>query len=207
MNPKPIVMASIGLTLIAGGATFVALKAMIPQEAQSGVIQAAPERTAKVPPKFQLENQLGEKVSLDQLQGKVVMLTAVYATCHTACPTIITKAKAAAKRLTPEQQADLSIVAITLDPKGDTQDKRQMAAKAHELAPPLFHYVNGDDPEVVLDLIKELGWARAEGPDGVIGHSNLFLLVDRQGTIAFTVSADGEGDELDRRLATLLAEK
>jgi len=194
-------------TLLAGGAALAAVSVLRDVRVPESGFPAEKLRQHKTPPAFELTDQHGEKVSLGALKGKVVVLTAVYATCHTACPSIITQAKSAVNKLSDEQRSDVTIVAITLDPEGDTQDKRAMTAKAHNLAAPLFRYVNGPDPDAVLKLVEDLGWARAvAGDTGVIGHSNLFLLVDRQGKIAYTVSADANNDWLDQALQVLLAE-
>lgn len=203
---KLVMLVLLIVPLIAGGVALAAVKS-----ATSTTVEATgfpvEYRTAKTPPPFSLADQNGEQVTLEALRGKVVVLTAVYATCHTACPTIITQAKAAINRLTEAQRAEVAIVAITLDPEGDTQERRAATTKAHGLDAPLFRYVNGDDPDAVLKLIEDLGWARAvAGDTGVIGHSNTFLLVDRAGRIAYTVTADTENDWLDRGLEVLLAE-
>lgn len=197
-----------GLTVAAGGAAFIAMEAA--QEtalATSTDFPAEAMRTAKTPPHFELQDQDGESVTLEQLRGKVVILTAVYASCHAACPTIISNAKAALDRLDPAQRDDVVIVAITLDPEGDTQSKRAMTAEKHGLHAPQFRYVNGSDPAAVLAVIDKLGWARAKADDSdVIGHSNQFLLVDRKGKIAYDLSANSRQDWLDAGLQQLLAE-
>lgn len=198
------------LTLAAGGAAIATVSAVGggPVTAADAAFPADEIRTAKAPPKFSLSDQNGEEVTLEKLRGKVVVLTAVYATCHTACPTIITQAKTAVNKLSDADKQDVAIVAITLDPEGDTQAKRKATAQAHNLEAPLFNYVNGEDPEAVLKLIEDLGWARAvAGDTGVIGHSNLFLLIDRNGKIAYTISADVENTWLDDGLRVLLDEK
>lgn len=205
-----VVAKALILTLAAGGAAIATVSAVSGGmvTAENADFPAEEIRSAKTPPKFSLTNQDGEAVTLDKLRGKVVVLTAVYATCHTACPTIITQAKSAVNKLSDADRKDVAIVAITLDPEGDTQDKRKATAQAHKLDAPLFNYVNGDDPESVLKLIEELGWARAvAGETGVIGHSNMFLLVDRDGKIAYTISADVQNTWLDDGLRVLLDER
>lgn len=118
------------------------------------------------------------------------MITGVFATCHTACPTIIAEAKEAVAGLTPEQREKVAIVAITLDPENDTQDKRKATAEAHDLQAPLFNYVNGEDASEVARVLDELGFARGEkDPEtGVMGHVNMFVMLDAQGRIAYKLT-------------------
>lgn len=214
MNRTQIMLmgAMVALTLLAGGAALAAISTLqnagvLVQDVASIEFPADELRTAKDPHPFELVNQHGDAVSLDTLRGKVVLLTAVYATCHAACPVIINQMKGAVAALTPEQQADLAIVAITLDPEGDTLEQRAMTANKHNLKAPLFNYVNGEDPAAVLSLVEKYGWARVEADaEGVIGHSNMFVLIDRSGKIAYTLSADRNVDWLTPALERLLAE-
>ena len=207
-----LVVALLALTLLAGVAAAGAVTSLtnarvLVQDAETFEFPADELRTAKAPHPFQLTNQDGDVVTLDALRGKVVLLTAVYATCHAACPVIINQMKAAVNALPPEQQQDLAIVAITLDPEGDTLAQRAMTATKHNLKAPLFNYVNGEHPDEVLGLVEKYGWARVEADaEGVIGHSNMFVLIDRAGTIAYTLSADHNVDWLTPALAVLLNE-
>ena len=204
--------AVVGLSMVAFGALLAAL---LMDARSSGRVSAdaAMEfpaeilRTDKAPPDFVLQNQLGEDVSVGKFAGKVVVVTAVYASCHAACPTILTQLKSALKRLPAAEQEEVAVIAITLDPDKDTQSARAMTAKSHGLHAPQFNYVNGSDPADVLKLIADFGYARTK-PDeaGVIGHSNLFTVIDRRGRIAYTVSADTESKWLDDALRTLLDE-
>jgi hypothetical protein len=74
-------LAGVGLILVSDA---------MPPIAQAGEPGTSPPfpaemlRTAYAPPVFELTNQAGETVSLEQYRGKVVVMTGVYATCgHT----------------------------------------------------------------------------------------------------------------------------
>lgn len=157
---------------------------------EQGEFPAQELRVADVPPSFSFVNQEGTPVTLESLRGKIVMITGVFATCHTACPTIIEQAKSAVESLTPEQRAKVAIVAITLDPENDTQEKRAMTAEAHDLEAPLFNYVNGDDPETVASVLDDFKFARGpKDPEtGVMGHVNMYVLIDKTGKIAYRLT-------------------
>jgi len=179
-----------GLTAVAAiVAMFVALLVTEPERPHEP-FPAQALRTADQPPSFALVNQDGDEVSLEALRGKVVMVTGVFATCHTACPTIIAEAKEAVTALSPEQRDDVAIVAITLDPAGDTQDKRKATAQAHGLEAPTFNYVNGTDAAEVTTVLDAFNFARGEkDPEtGVMGHVNMFVLIDRDQKIAYRLT-------------------
>jgi len=145
-------------------------------------------RTAFDSPHLSLINQESDPVDLEALQGRVVLLTAVYSSCPHTCPLILTQAKAALAELDPEELQDLSVIAVTLDPGNDTPEVLASLADRHDLQAPLYNLVTGPSDEVdrVLD---DLQIARSRDSEtGIIDHANIFLLIDREGTIAYRLS-------------------
>ncbi len=158
-------------------------------------------RTAYEPPRLQLVDQTRQRVDLAELRGKVVLLTAVYASCPHTCPAILTQAKGALAEIAPEERDDLRVVAVTLDPEKDSPEVLAELAGMHGLDPPLYHLVTGD-PSEVEEILDRMGISRRRDPEtGVIDHANLFLLLDREGKIAFRL---GLGDRQERWLVTAL---
>lgn len=158
-------------------------------------------RTQLIPPGFDLTNQAGQPVSLASLKGRVVLVTAVYATCGNTCPMIFGQTKRAIEALTPAERASVTVVGITLDPQNDTVERLALVAKGQQIAPPLFNLVTGP-PAEVEHVLDRFGVARRRDPEtGVIDHANLFILIDRQGRIAYRLSL---GDQQERWLTTAL---
>lgn len=145
-------------------------------------------RTSHRPPELRLTNQVGERVDLGQLRGKVVMLTGVYASCPHTCPLILAQAKRTIGKLTPEEQADLRVVAVTMDPAHDSPEVLAELAGMHGMEAPLYNLVTGDANEVER-ILDAMGITRKRDPEtDVIDHANLFLLVDRDGEVAYRLT-------------------
>jgi cytochrome oxidase Cu insertion factor (SCO1/SenC/PrrC family) len=158
-------------------------------------------RTAFEAPQFALTNQLRETVSLDAFRGNVVILTAVYASCPHTCPVILNQTKAAIAELTPEEREGLRVVAVTMDPERDNPDVLGELAKNHGMDSTLYHLVTGD-PAEVEPLLDHMQIARQRDPEtGIISHANLFLLIDREGRIAYRL---GLGERQQRWLTSAL---
>lgn len=158
-------------------------------------------RTQHVPPAFELTDHAGAPTSLRDLEGRVVVLTGVYATCGNTCPMLLGQAKRAVAALTPEDRDDVTFVAITLDPERDTPERLAVMAEAQGVDAPLFRLCSGD-PGVVNQLLDDLGVARERNPEtGMIDHANLFLVLDRQGKIAYRFTL---GDRQERWLASAI---
>ena len=71
-------------------------------------------RTHHAAPRISLTNQENQPVELAAMEGKVVMLTAMFASCGHTCPLILEQSKRAVASLTPEQRSELRVVAVTL---------------------------------------------------------------------------------------------
>ena len=142
-------------------------------------------RTAFDSPELSLVNQEGSLVDLDALRGRVVLLTAVYASCGHTCPLVLSQTQAALTELDPVDLEDLSVVAVTLDPANDTTEVLAALADGYGLEAPLYNFVTGPSPEVER-VLDDMQVARTRDPEtGVIDHANLFLLIDREGRVAF----------------------
>jgi protein SCO1 len=186
---------ALALVLTLGlGAGLVAMGP--PVEAQTGPLAFPADelRTAYQPPAFTLTNQDGQPVELASLQGRVVLVTAVYATCGYTCPMIMAQTKRVVDALSPEERESLTVIAITLDPRNDTQEALANMARSQEISAPLYNLVTGEPAEVER-VLDRLGITREWNEEtGQIDHANLFLLIDRGGRIAYRLSL-GEQQE------------
>ncbi len=186
--------------LVAGSAAGFALTGSQPPTGELP-FPAEELRTAYDPPQFTLINQNGDEVELSALRGKVVALTAVYASCPHTCPAILAQAKASIAALAPELVDDLRVIAVTMDPGNDSSDVLSSLADNHGLEAPLFNLVTGGVPEVESTLDR-MQIARARDPEtGIIDHVNMFLLIDREGKLAYRL---GLGERQQRWLTTAL---
>jgi protein SCO1/2 len=191
---RPLALSiCVGAALVAvvtGGAGLVA---MAGAQAAGANVAAAPFpahklRTRLKAPEFTLVNQDGGRVSPQDYQGDVVVLTAVYATCPDYCPMILTQARQAVAALTEEEQASIHVIAVTLDPARDDRAALAGMARGHRIAAPQWNLVTGDRREVdrVLD---DMGvWRAWNAEKRRLDHSNVFLLIDRQGRLAYRFS-------------------
>lgn len=164
-------------------------------------------RVALKPPPIDLINQHGSRVSLTDYRGQVVLLTGIYSTCGTACPMIMFQAKEVIEGLSEDERDQLTVMAISLDPEGDSLTSMARAAAGYRMDVPLFQFLNGD-PEEVNQILDGLSIARTRNEaTGQIDHANMYFLIDKQGRIAyrFTLS-DRHQSWLEEALRLLIAE-
>lgn len=120
---------------------------------------------------------------------------------------IMEQAKSAVARLTEEEQKEVAFVAVTLDPERDDPEALKRMADGQKVAAPRYHFLTGDSAEVNA-LLDRMGIERKRNEEtGVIDHNNLFLVIDRQGRIAYRFSlGDLQEDWLVEAMRILCAE-
>jgi protein SCO1/2 len=148
-------------------------------------------RVALPLPDVPLVDQKGATFNFSDLRGQVVLITGVYAACSTACPAIFEEVHQLLGEFTPAERASLRVVALSLNPEYETRELMDNVSTARGFTYPEFRYVNGEKPAAMLDLLSQLNFARVRNPEtGVIDHVNLFLVVDRDGRIAYRFNLD-----------------
>lgn len=136
-------------------------------------------------------DQKGAAFRFADLRGRVVLVTGVYAACTTACPEIFFELKKILGELPATERADLSVVALSLNPEYETTELMAAVAEGRGFAHPEFRYINGQQPAVMHDVLTQLQFSATRNPaNGVIDHANLFLLVDRDNQIAYRFTMD-----------------
>jgi protein SCO1 len=162
-------------------------------------------RTAQPAPELGLVNQDGQRVTLADLRGKVVILTGVYATCAHTCPLIMAQLERAIASIPAEERKSVRVVAVTLNPEHDDQEVLKGLEERHAVSAPLYQFLTGPESDVnrVLDRLEIARKMNAHS--GVIDHANLFIVLDRQGRIAYRFTLGARQERWLGEAARLLA--
>jgi len=144
----------------------------------------APARLRAATPQFALKDSLGRAVGLSQFRGRAVLLTFVYVHCPDLCPLIVANLHNALLRL-GSAASKLQIIAVSVDPKGDTPATVKSFLAAHEMTGRM---------EYLVGTFKELSpvW-RAYGVEvqaspekrerSVVGHSAFVYGLSGRGSV------------------------
>jgi protein SCO1 len=158
-------------------------------------------------PEFSLINHKEETVSLSDYEGRVVILTSVYASCADTCPMILDQVKRTLNDLTPGEREEVVLMAITMQPEKDTPGLLSQVARFYRLDEYNAHLLTGD-ADYVNALLDRMNVSRAERPDSAdIDHANLFLIIDRDGSLAFRFTlGERQQDWMTQALRVLISE-
>jgi protein SCO1/2 len=125
-------------------------------------------------PSFRLRDQDGRAIGPESARGHWLVIAFLYTHCPDVCPLIADNLRVAQQR-TP----GLRVVAVSVDPKGDTRASVRHFIRAHRLSA-RFRYVTGTRAELA-PVWKRYHVAATEGPKATISHSAFELLVDPRG--------------------------
>jgi protein SCO1/2 len=123
-------------------------------------------------PDFALRDQDGRRVRLSKLRGRYVVISFLYTHCPDVCPLIADQLNRALAR-----SRGLTVLAVSVDPKGDTPPSVRRFVRAHRLRAG-FRYLTGTRAQLrpiwkAYHLVVQ--------PGTTVMHSAFEVLVDRRG--------------------------
>jgi protein SCO1/2 len=133
------------------------------------IIQAKPPA-----PPISLHDDRGRVVRLADFRGKWVAVAFLYTHCPDVCPLIAQNLNAALARA-----RGLRVVAVSVDPKGDTPAAVRAYTRSHRLAA-TFHYLIGSRSQL-QPVWRAWHVATVPGPSTTVSHSAFEVLVDPAG--------------------------
>jgi protein SCO1/2 len=113
------------LVLVAGVVALVAIGGNTGSKARSEALAANFDAAAVLTPAVQappleLHNYLGQPVDIASYRGKAVLVTFLYTSCPDICPLITSNLRVALNLMGPAEAAKVQIIAVSVDPRGDT---------------------------------------------------------------------------------------
>jgi protein SCO1/2 len=124
-----VLLALVAILAIAGGIALLMRgassnsKPQLPGNVRSASSSSFAGSVASPPkpaPALALHNYLGQSVNLERYRGKAVLVTFLYTHCPDVCPLITANLRVAQSMMGPRQAAKTQIVAVSVDPRGDT---------------------------------------------------------------------------------------
>ena len=157
-------------------------------------------------PEFTLTTQDGNRLSLQELRGRVVLLTFIFTSCKDSCPLLTHKMATLQPRLGGDFGPNAFFVSITVDPERDTPAVLKRYAAAHGAKLAGWAFLTGTQAQV-RTIVRRYGAFYRKIPGGDIDHASLTSLVDRNGTLRVQyLGVRFDPDELFKDIQSLLQE-
>ena len=198
---KALLAGALVLPLVALGASLAFRRA--PKEARgfrSGLFE--PPREA---PAFSLDGSNGQKLSLRDHLGQVVILEFGYTYCPYVCPVTLSRLAEVYKKL-GRDASDVQLIYVTVDPKRDSPERLREHLAAFNQS---FLGATGT-PDELSAVLKAYGIVADQVVSGdhavgyTVDHSSFLYLVDPQGKLRGLVPFGTPADDILHDLELLL---
>ena len=153
---------------------------------------------AKPAPPLKLTNYNGKPVNIDQYRGKAVLVTFIYDHCPDVCPLIVSNLHAAQNQMSAAERKQFQIIAVSVDPKGDTPQTVKKFLADHQMTGRM-DYLLGSRKQLenvwVNWKIRQKNDPQNNNPD-IVEHSALIYGVSGTGDITTLYPANFKPDQI-----------
>jgi protein SCO1/2 len=125
-------------------------------------------------------NQLGQKVSFDDLKGKIIVLDFFFTHCPTICPQLAKSMKKLQNSF-PNNDSIVQFVSISIDPKHDSVAQLRKWAAKFNVNPDSWWLLTGDRDSIYNFALHEMKASVADSNvDTAFIHTQNFFLLDKE---------------------------
>jgi protein SCO1/2 len=148
------------------------------------------EQVAQPAPPLKLDNYLGTQVNLRSYRGRAVFVTFLYTHCPDVCPLIASHLHTALTQMPAAERRELQIIAVSVDPRGDTPTTVAQFLNTHEMTGRMQYLIGS-----AAALRTVWGdWGVSAGPQTndpeVVAHSALIYGINAKGKVAVIYPAN-----------------
>lgn len=154
-------------------------------------------------PDFRLQDQFGKTIELSQLHGQPVVLTFFYTHCPDVCPLTAEKLHAVQLQL-GKDASQVTMLAVSIDPKGDTPASAQEFSQGHKLTSN-WHYLLGTKEELSPVWNAYSVYAQPISATSSM-HTQAIYIIDKQGRERVFLNEDFTTAQMTQNLKILVGE-
>ncbi|KAB7708196.1 redoxin domain-containing protein [Bacillus aerolatus] len=159
---------------------------------------------------FEHTNQNNEKVSLEDLKGKVWIADLIFTNCTTVCQPMTKNMTDLQKMLEEEGIEDYRMVSFSVDPEVDTPEKLKEYISYYDADEKKWDLLTGYEPEYIREF-AEKNFQTLAVPDpnsNQVMHGTSFYLVNKEGTVVknYSGAEDVPFEEIVQDVKTLVEE-
>src|SRR2546421_1335974 len=187
LDPRAL-LALLALVLLAGVAALLTLggSAASPKGSsqlarQSGFHAAGALSPPRPAPPLALKNYLGQPVSIDAYRGKAALVTFLYTHCPDVCPLITSNLRVAQNLMGPAVAAKAQIIAVSVDPRGDTPGAVAAFLARHGMTGRMQYLIGSASQLAPVWSAWGVGSERDAQQPALVNHSGLVFGITASG--------------------------
>jgi protein SCO1 len=201
------------ILVIVGGATLLLVggssKPTLPGNAGTakiGTFQGlALNPTRPAPALDTLRNYDGAPFNLASERGKAVFVTFLYSHCPDVCPLIASNLHNAYAKMTPAMRSRVAIVAVSVDPHGDTATTVAGFVRQHQLTGEARYLIGSTASLPSVWEAWKVGSQQDASNPGLVNHSALIYGVSASGKLTTIYPANFEPSQIIHDVRPLLS--
>jgi protein SCO1/2 len=147
----------------------------------------SPPRAA---PPLALDNYLGQPVDISSYRGRAVLVTFLYTNCPDVCPLITSNLHVAVEQMGPRKASKVQIIAVSVDPRGDTPKAVAAFLARHEMTGRMQYLIGSASQLARVWSAWGVGSERDAQQPGLVNHSGLVYGITASGKQATVYAAN-----------------
>ncbi len=125
-------------------------------------------------------NQLGKKVRLDDLKGKILVIDFFFSRCPSICPSMARSMKRLQNSYTNSNDSIVQFISVSIDPVNDSVPQLRKFANRYTSNHDSWWFVTGDKKEIYDFALHEIKANIADvNVDTAFIHTENFFLLDK----------------------------
>jgi protein SCO1 len=202
LNPRMVLIVVVVLA-IAGGVAVLSIGSGKNRSSAGGVQGVASSKysgslasPAEPVPPLSLRNYKGERVNIDQYRGEAVLVTFLYTHCPDVCPIIASNLGVALSNMGPQKAAKVQVIAVSVDPRGDTPKAVAVFLGRHRVAGRMQYLVGSASELAGVWKAWGVGSERDLKNPELVNHSGLVYGVSAAGKVTTLYAASFTPQEI-----------
>jgi protein SCO1 len=173
-----IIAGAIALLTVGGSSAQKANNAQAKRASLDAEAVLSPPTPA---PSLALRNSLGQPVNIDSYRGKAVLVTFLYTNCPDICPLITSNLRVAQNLMGPATSSKVQIIAVSVDPRGDTPKAVAAFLARHEMTGRMQYLIGSASQLAQVWKTWGVGSERDEQQPQFVNHSGLIYGITASG--------------------------
>jgi protein SCO1/2 len=173
-----VIAGAIALLTVGGSSAQKAGKAQAKQANLDAEAVLSPPTPA---PPLALRNSLGQPVNIASYRGKAVLVTFLYTNCPDICPLITSNLRVAQNLMGPATSSKVQIIAVSVDPRGDTPKAVAAFLARHEMTGRMQYLIGSAAQLARVWKTWGVGSERDEQQPQFVNHSGLIYGITASG--------------------------
>lgn len=149
--------------------------------------------------------QHGEKIVLNDLKGKTIVMVMIYTSCKAACPRLVADMRNIEKSIPDKYKNKIQYVLVSIDPNHDTPEQLKQFAKENFMDNENWIFLQGND-EGIRELANVLAMKYKQISPLDFSHSNIISVLNSNGDLVYQKEGLGvDNDEIVVKAMSLVS--